>query len=162
MTEEIPKSTLEHVKNETIQAIRDAIIAKLDNPEIIRQDPSSGYFVLEDSEQEGHSYNTQILVERAGKKIDLSFNENFLEPQGSGGPSLLTIDYHLSPQGELIMIPILDPDHGNVAYAKLEHLTSNAILLPSDQSFHQKRFIPSETLAQELLTSVKSMKIYIR
>lgn len=161
MAEGTPLPNLEPVKAETLEAIASAVDTKLNNPEVLRKDPTRGSFVIEDIDQDGHESNTELEVTRLEDGFYLRFIESFNESTPRSKPSVLVTDYDIT-LGAMVLLTGSERDHGPLAIAKLNQLESEGLptTYESDDP-NQKAFAASEKLAQVVLTAVQGMKIYI-
>ena len=151
----------EAVKPETVIAIRDTIESKFNNDTVVRADPNWAIFVLNDQGKNGHLRNTEIEIQREDSWTLVRLNESFNEVAPRQKPSVLVTDFELDQGTMTLSLDESEKNYGSLAKARLHDLKSKGRrLLPKDKD--ELSYTPSETHAQEILTSLKDMKLFIR
>jgi hypothetical protein len=163
VTEGKDSFNLELAKPETVAAIRTTVTDKLDNPQVVRQDPDQGIFVIDDTGQSGHSRKTEIKIEidRQNNSVFLRFIEWFDEVTPRSKPSVLSYEYCVEGDAIKLLLDDLDkPDEyqGPLARTRHNQLKVDCRLLPSADN---NEFAISELHAQKVLVAVQKMRIFI-
>jgi len=163
MLDREPKPTMESVKPETIEAVSAVVNAKLDNPEIVRADKDRGIFVLDDSGEHGRRLGPRVEVFRFNTGILMRFVENFDETTPRHKPSVLVYDYEIVQGTMKLLIEPIDPDKdcGPLAKARHDQLKLEGIKNAPSEDSDVLSYIPYESHAQSVLTSLKEMKTFI-
>lgn len=152
-------------RTETIAQIHRVVASKLSNPEVVRQNPYVGLFILNDSEQNGHYSSTKIEIilnpnedlTKAGKTI--TFIESFKESTPRNKPSVVSRRYELDGEEVILGISANEEDRGILAKNRLLELKSEGKFLETTED--GLAYLPSEAHLQKVLASLKEMKIYI-
>ncbi len=152
-TDEALREEIEEIRPETVTAINEAMNDRLDDPSVVREDPDSGTFVLDDADKDGHDQRTRIDLERG---LEIGFTESFAD----GTPDLKYV-YQMGGGKLRLEVREASLDYiGQSARTKLAKLKADSIPLGSEDGY--LIFTPSESHAQRVLTAVKQMKHYIR
>jgi hypothetical protein len=160
MNERKGLSHLESVGSETIMAIGAAIDSKFNNPTVVREDPSRGFFVLNDADKNGHRKNTTIEISNYDSGKFIRFIELFNEVTPRHKPSVLVYDYDLDERIMILLVSKKIDDQGLLAKTRLQELKSEGTILPSSDN-DELSYTPSESQAQKVLASLQEMKIFI-
>lgn len=137
------------------RAINTVLDKKIDNPSVLRANPHSSAFILEDANVHDHSQNTAINVirfDREGKYL------RFMEFFSDGH---LAYDYDINLGSVVLLVGPTD-DLSPKARKRLEQLLKDTVQLPLPETTEERlRYLPLEKHLKDLLEKTRAMKIYI-